>query len=375
MPPVTRKSRAAWLADRGLSLEWGDRLQDAAHALQRCWQKIGVEHARKDPYCDGYHFWTIVDVPVAQQGSYTSIGLFNSFWMQKRGGFSAKEFAVFNSQRCLLLDVAEDSRVLVSGETLEADFLFANYGDGEVESGNLEWSLGEAKGVVKVAAVPVGPVRNVALAKIRVPDVRRPVGIPLVAMLGGTSNSWDFWVFPKRTVRDGSDLAVSPSLVAAMEGLYEGFAVLGTPEAAKARVVVAVGDSTESISALADGRRVVAVGKIGEERNVRLGWWWMRDQIGTALLKHPVFGDLPHEGVLSPLLFRIVGKGFPLIGGRRDENDLFMVGEGGSDCYTYLARRRKGKGVVYESFGLDLLSGKPEGTAILDGMIDCARGE
>ncbi len=375
MPPVTRKSRAAWLADRGLSLEWGDRLQDAAHALQRCWQKIGVEHARKDPYCDGYHFWTIVDVPVAQQGSYTSIGLFNSFWMQKRGGFSAKEFAVFNSQRCLLLDVAEDSRVLVSGETLEADFLFANYGDGEVESGNLEWSLGEAKGVVKVAAVPVGPVRNVALAKIRVPDVRRPVRIPLVATLGGTSNSWDFWVFPKRTVRDGSDLAVSPSLVAAMEGLYEGFAVLGTPEAAKARVVVAVGDSTESISALADGRRVVAVGKIGEERNVRLGWWWMRDQIGTALLKHPVFGDLPHEGVLSPLLFRIVGKGFPLIGGRRDENDLFMVGEGGSDCYTYLARRRKGKGVVYESFGLDLLSGKPEGTAILDGMIDCARGE
>ena len=101
----------------------------------------------------------------------------------------------------------------------------------------------------------------------------------------------------------------------------------------------------------------------------------MRDQIGTALLKHPVFGDLPHEGVLSPLLFRIVGKGFPLIGGRRDENDLFMVGEGGSDCYTYLARRRKGKGVVYEGFGLDLLSGKPEGTAILDGMIDCARGE
>ena len=94
MPSVTRKSRAAWLADRGLSLEWGDRLQDAAHALQRCWQKIGVEHARKDPYCDGYHFWTIVDVPVAQQGSYTSIGLFNSFWMQKRGGFSAKEFAV-----------------------------------------------------------------------------------------------------------------------------------------------------------------------------------------------------------------------------------------------------------------------------------------
>ena len=62
-------------------------------------------------------------------------------------------------------------------------------------------------------------------------------------------------------------------------------------------------------------------------------------------------------------------------GGWRDENDLFMVGEGGADCYAYLARRRKGDGVVYESFGLDLLSGKPEGTTILDGMIDCARNQ
>ena len=50
-----------------------------------------------------------------------------------------------------------------------------------------------------------------------------------------------------------------------------------------------------------------------------------------------------------------------------------MVGEGGDDCYLYLARRVEGKGVVFESFGLDLLSGTPEGASILDGMIGCAR--
>ena len=95
----------------------------------------------------------------------------------------------------------------------------------------------------------------------------------------------------------------------------------------------------------------------------------MGDQVGTALLKHPVFGDLPHEGALSPLIFRIVGKGKPLGGAGMDERDLFMVGEGGSDCFAYLARRRIGEVRAVESFGLDLLSGKPEGTAILDGMI------
>ena len=32
-----------------------------------------------------------------------------------------------------------------------------------------------------------------------------------------------------------------------------------------------------------------------------------------------------------------------------------------------------GKGLAVESFGLDLLSGKPEGTILLDGMIDYVR--
>ncbi|MBR3221176.1 MAG: hypothetical protein IKF72_03010 [Kiritimatiellae bacterium] len=106
---------------------------------------------------------------------------------------------------------------------------------------------------------------------------------------------------------------------------------------------------------------------------MKLGWWRMGSQVGTALLKHPVFGDLPHEGFLSPLLFRIIGNGKPLAGSGIAEKDLFMVGEGREECFAYLAQRNVGDGVAVESFGLDLLSGKPEGAAILDGMIDFAR--
>ena len=81
------------------------------------------------------------------------------------------------------------------------------------------------------------------------------------------------------------------------------------------------------------------------------------------------------HGVLSPLFFRIVGKGKPLGGTGIDEKNLFMVGEGGQDCFAYLAQRqaKDGKGLAIESFGLDLLSGKPEGVAILDGIINYAR--
>ena len=375
LPPVTRASRAEWLAKFGLGNTWGDRLQDAQHALQRHYQKQGVESARLDPYCDGYIFWTIVDVVVEQGETYTAQGLFNPFWEQKRGGFSASEFARFNSPSCILLDVQDDNRVFVSGDALTADFLFAHYGDAPLKDATLEWRLnvGDVKGSCKIGDIALGPARKIASQKIVFPSVEKPVKATLSARVGGVSNDWDFWVFPRRERRDGRDLAVSPSLKEEMERLYEGFAILGSPEAEKAAVVVAEGGSPEAEAALKSGRRVVAIGKAEGVPNVKLGWWWMGEQVGTALLNHPVFGDLPHEGYLSPLLFRIVGKGRPLDDAGYREDDLFMVGEGGKKCFAYLARRKAGEGIAVESFGLDLLSGRPEGEALLDGIIDYAR--
>ena len=360
LPPTTRKARAAWLAKAGLDAAWGDRLQDAQHALQRHYQKVGVEWARKDPYCDGYSFWTIVDVVVEQGESYTAQGLFDPFWRQKRGGFSAEEFAVFNSPSCILMDAHDESRVFTSGESLAVDFLFAHYGEAALPDSVLEWRLSGngrelAAGSERVGAVALGGVRKVASARIGFPSVERPVKAVLSATLGGVSNAWDFWVFPPRARRDGRDLAVAPSLRDSLGRLYGGFAVLGTPEA------------------MAEGRRVVAIEKPKRVPNVRLGWWWMGTQVGTAILDHPVFAGLPHEGHMSPLVFRIVGEGLPLRGSGRDGKDLLMVGEGGQDCFAYVALRRGGGGLAVESFGLDLISGKPEGTAILDGMIDFTR--
>ena len=383
LPPVTRAARAAWLAQSGLDMVWGDRLQDAQHALQRHYQQQGIEAARRDPYCDGYCFWTVVDVVVAQGSTYTAQGLFAPFWRQKRGGFSAREFARFNSPSCLLLDLPDENRVFTSGERLSADILFAHYGDAPLKDAVLDWRLDAAgtggasvQGQVALAGeIACGPARKITTVPLTFPAVEKPTRAAFVARIGDVSNSWDFWIFPPRRLRDGSDLAVSPPLTDAMGRLYADFAATGTPEAEKAAVVVAAEGSPEAEKALAKGRRVVIVGKASGVPNVKLGWWWMGDQVGTALVKHPVFGDLPHEGHLSPLLFRIVGKGKPLEGAGYASRDLFMVGEGGKGCFAYLAQRpaKDGKGFAVESFGLDLLSGKPEGTAILDGMIDYAR--
>ena len=405
MPPATRKGRADWLAKFGLDHTWGDRLQDAQNALQRHYQQQGVEAARADPYCDGHIFWTIVDVVVGQGNPcfYTAQGLFNPFWEPKRGGFSPEEFARFNSPSCILLDVPDTKRVFASGDTLSADFLFANY-DAPLKDATLEWSLktggsrscttantggsqlvatAKSAGTINCAPpagglligeLPLGPARKVATIPITFPDVDKPVKATFSATLGGASNSWDFWVFPRRAKRDGSGIAVAPQFRAALEKRYAN--LLAPDEAARAKVVVAAYGSPFAAEALARGQRVITLAGTNGKPNVSLGWWWMGRQVGTALAKHPALASLPHEGVLSPLLFRLVldsGRPLPYAGVAQD--DMLVVGEGGSLCYLYLAQGNVGPGKAVMAFGLNLLADTPEAAAFLDGLVDYAASD
>ena len=109
--------------------------------------------------------------------------------------------------------------------------------------------------------------------------------------------------------------------------------------------------------------------------NISLGWWSMGEQVGTALSrKCRVLDGLPHEGAMDPLLFRIVKEGaLPLSAGDVKLVEPMIVGEGRNDCYLYLGEIKTERGRHIASFGLDLLSGTPEGSAILDGIIDSLR--
>ena len=377
-PPVRRAERLAWLNRFGLDQAWGDRLQDAQHALQRVYQKRGVEWGRSDPECDGLIFWTIADVVVRQHETYTAQGLFNPFWEQKSGGYSAQEFAQFNSARCVLADFDPSSRILTAGETLKADVLFANYGDAPLTDAQVKWTLSAegktlAEGTLPAVDAPLGPARKVAALTCTIPSPAKPVAAKVSVTVGGVSNAWDLWLFPKCAKADGRMIACAPALRDVLARHYEN--LLPMARAAEARVVVAPWRSVEAQEALARGQRVVAIGRAGGGPNVSLGWWNMGEQVGMALLKHPALGDLPHDGALSPLLFRIVKHGRQLPWKGLAAEDLVVVGEGGQSCFLYLAGANCGKGRVLASFGLDLCAETPEGGAILRGMIDYAGSE
>jgi len=392
MPPVTQAIRDGWLRAAGLDRRWGDAIQDAAHMLQRYYQKCGIESARMDPACDGYDFWTIVDVVVAQGKSYSAQGLFNAFWETKRNGSTAESFCLFNGASALLLKTEPKARIVVSGDAVKASFWVTHYGEGRLEKSRLKWTL-RAGGVTLTQGeceggdVELGSTRLLADSEIRIPDMARPVCAVLEAeLLQGAedgkqkaaeriTNTWDFWIFPKRAIQDGTGIAVSPALMPALEKLFAGLVVAGTPGSDQAKVLISQARSPDVDVALAAGKRVLLINGTSGKSNVNLGWWWMENQVGTAFAKHSALGDFPHDGTLSALSFRILkqGKLLPFAGLLPD--DMLVVGEGGSGYFLYAGGARSGNGCVLMTFGLDLLSGTPEGTCLLDGMVRYVRSD
>ena len=375
--PYGRAKRRAWLAKSGLTDAWGKPLQLAQHALQAYWLKHGLESARLDPWCDGYYYWSAQDCTTPQGENYSAQGLFDPFFGDKPNGSTAESVAVYNSPVCVLCDTLPAARIAVSGETVTNTVSLAHYGDADFEQARLAWRLVArdgrvlASGAQELGRVPLGGVRKLADAVCTVPELERPVAARFEADVSGVKNGWDLWLFPRRGVRSEPTLCVADAFAGALKGRYAD--TLPESRAAEAQVVLAPYGSVLAADALARGQRVVAVGPCAGEPDVKLGWWWLGSQVGTAFRDHPALAGLPHRGVLDGLFFRILKKGRELPMSGLDETDLFAVGEGATSCRLYLGQANAGKGRVLMSFGLDVLGDTPEGAALLDGMVAYAK--
>ncbi len=369
-----RKARLDWLARYGLGEEWCDRLQDAQHALQSVWQKRGVECARADPFCRGYSFWTAVDVVVwnSAVAAYSAQGLFDPFWGTKRRGFSAEDFARFNSPSCVLVGFLPERAVFSSEESFQAKIRMAHYEAKSLVDAVAEWKLATAdrvlaSGSCKVGDIALGAVRDLASVEVKVPRVTKPCRAEFSVSVGGVKNGWKVWIFPRRQVRDGSRIFAADGIAMRLKGRFSN--LLPEERASEAEIVIARSGSKAAREAEARGQRLLTIDGESGGSNVKLGWWWMGDQVGMAVRPHPALGDFPHDGVLDELWFRLVKRGRELPVAGIAEGDMIAVGEGGSRCFLYLAERRgKAKGLVCH--GLDILSDTPEGTALLDGFLD-----
>ena len=407
-PLATRERRAEALCAAGLTHAWGDRFQDAQHALQRVFQKDGVERARIDPFCDGYCYWTIADVGVENKelGFFTAQGLFDVFWNPKRAGSTPETFAAFNSPTVVLADFCDEqmptnpatafywgfgnawnrapdtNRVFVTGQRIPVVLKFAHYGEAPVEDAKLAWTLRAADGRSladgsrDLGLQALGAVRDLDRPSVVVPTLDRPCAAKLEVSVSGReggktvryANDWDLYLFPERQPVDGRGMVCSDTLYGRLSKRYPG--IRRAAEGCDRPVFVCeAGDRGEDV-ALAAGRRVIVLSGQTGEPNYALGWWWIGKQVGTAIVKHPVLGDFPTGDYLSPLYFRIIKTGTELPVCGLKEDDLVIAGEGGKGFYLYLSEEKLGNGARRVRIsGLDVLSETPEGVSLLDNAV------
>jgi len=382
--PAPRKLEdyEASLAAAGLDRTWGDACLNSAHALQGYYQKQGIEQARLDPACDGYAYWTIVDVMVPQGATYTGQGFLNAFWEQKPGGLSAGEFRRFNGPTVILATLDPAAAIAVEGDTCRAELWISHFNAAPLQQATLSWTLKVDEDILAVGKTEpfdaaVGDVRQVGAASFTVPDIEKPVHAVLRANLADSDvmNTWDFWFFPKRPGKSGEGMAATADIFDILSKRYPGIAKYGEPEAEAAPVVIGSWDHPGLLEAVAKGKRAIMIGPADGEPNIKLGWWSLGDQIGTAFAKHPVFGDFPHSGCLSPLWFRLIKRGIPLpIDPQFGQFEYFAVGEGQKEYFTYICKRTGNNGEnVLITRGVDLLADTPEGIWLLDQMITYTR--
>lgn len=382
--PRNLEDYEASLAAAGLDRPWGDACLNAAHALQGYYQKQGLEQARRDPACDGYSYWTIVDVMVLQANTYTGQGFLNAFWEEKPGGLTIEQFRQFNGPTIILADIEPACAVAVSGDPCKVTLGISHFNSEPFLQTTLSWTLKSAADTLASGSpepfdAATGDVKDIGVCTFTVPNLDKPVHAVLEAKLDGTDikNVWDFWFFPKRIEKRGEGIAATEDLIDILSKRYPGIVEAGTPHAETAQVVIGSWDHPLLIEANQKGKRGIMIGPSEGEPNVKLGWWSLGDQIGTAFARHPVFGDFPHDGKLSPLWFRLIKRGHELpIDPKFGDFQHFAVGEGQKQYFTYICQKKGPDGQqLLITRGVDLLADTPEGAYLLDAMMDYAKSD
>ena len=429
-----KEVRASVAEEVGLEWKWAEACFDAGHRLQGIWHRMGIESARIDPYLDGFSCWLMVDISPSSQN-----GVLNMFWEPKKS--LPEDFRQFNAPTVILARTTDRTpgeplclnpaaMIHTGGDAFDLDWVVSHFQPTPIAGATLAWRVeaaGEtlAGGKIEHVDVPAGSVPVVGRSRITLPEVPKALKATLVAELerekGDKSNlprsgpegashkldlspfsgrerlwaknSWNLWIFPKFRPQPegGKGLAATAGLMKLLGKRYPGVVRLGTAEAAGARLVVARGLIEPGVvEALDEGKSVVCLSLPGYDTlrpGVRLGWWQVTNQTGTAIAAHPALGDFPHDGYLDQGWFRLVDRAEKLDPGHKFRAvEPIIVGIGratgyrygtlgyplGFNLYAFQARVGRGKLL---SAGLKLDGDNPEAVHLLDQFLRYAGSE
>ena len=391
--PVSVSRWLEKLQSVGLNEEWGANCIAAAEKLQGIYQKRGLESARRDPACDGYIFWSLVDASIPQGDCVAAQGYLDSFWNPRPNGIQPEEFYRFNGPSALLTKTNLDAPVLEAGLDFHADIMLSHYDAAAVPPGALTWKFATkdgskvlAQGEFKHNEIPVGFAGVLESLDLTIPDgvLDEATALDFTVALKGTPivNSWQYWFFPKRVKPSLDGVAVSDYWYPAFSEIYDNVKRIPgnaseSSEATDSDVwVVAPGDPAYA-EGIEQGRRLLVISPASSAPNVSLGWWALGTQVGAAIADSPAFDGYPNANVMDELWFRLVRVGAPDLKTRPlgDAFEPLFVGEGRDSYYLYLGQTKFQNARILASYALDLVQNVPESNALLDSLLSYAKSD
>jgi len=380
--PVSMNEYEERLQKLGISRELGDGCIRSAHALQACYQKAGIEAARLDPACDGYSFWNFIDQMVIQRSAYTSQGYLNAFYEVKDGGIPIEEFSQFNALTVLLANFGEDTPIVTGGQKINVQFSISHFDRENLPDGKIRWVLSETpdrfvSGTVPFHSMETGEIQQLASVEIMFPESDKPGHWTLAANIEGTeiANHWDFWCFPERQKSETTGFTVSEELYPWFREHYSNVVLWNEKSENTEGLLITTPDEEAFLKGLEQNRPVIVIRPATGDPNVELGWWTFGGQLGTIIAESPAFGDFPHNGLLTPLWFRLIKTDSLYLGNGPCRWKPLILGETVDSYCLYLGEAKIGRARVLASFGIDLMNGTPEAFSLLDVFIRYAQSD
>jgi len=379
---VARRNRLSHL------LTWMAR---NSQRLQYVEARTKMESLRRDnPTLAGICHFTAMDVGFSPQG------ILDEFYGRK--WVDAASWQRSWGDVVLMIDRDFDDRVLSGGDRLACTIFVSDFSHPPLRHPALRWELvgrGRtlAKGRLRFGHKPFRTTRAGSIVAT-VPDARRPYPAKLRAILGeGKStytNEWDFWVFPRKidipqaaVYRPGKGTWLS-SLTEMTELSAAGLGSIQPPTVVLSGVI----DRAVMKYARRGGRVVVAapeplLRRFHPKLGLDVGRYFFLPPAnyppfedghsGTMLTKHPMLGDLPHEGFADLQLYRPIAESAPI--------DLLALGGPSIQpvirafstyfvCHplAYLVEFRFGRGGIILT-ALDLNQSWPESRYLLSAIL------
>ncbi|MEM2117336.1 MAG: hypothetical protein QW754_06400, partial [Thermoplasmata archaeon] len=232
-----------------------------------------------------------------------------NLFLEPASELTFEEFSKFNNDSVLLLDFDRGFCVKHNyweKENFEGKLMISHYGEENICKADIYWGVKKGSSLLlnnhfKIDVIPTGKVTILKELKFKWPEVEENSKVSLVVKLvsstGEISNSWDFWIFKRKSPPDIKAFC-SEKLYSLFKDRYKEIKPLKNFSNSKLWILDNL--DLEAIQHLERGGNILLVG--GNPFPLHSQWktfnqgWRNHHTHGSVIYPHPVFKNIPHEG-------------------------------------------------------------------------------